>query len=110
MAPPAGIPDQYHVNGLPSAVSGGHVPYGISPSHGHTTDDVVANLNAGEFVIPRDVTAHLGTKFLYDLINKGRKERDKSHLATHGAAPPEKQGGGGEPSSGGQNFNMGGAI
>jgi hypothetical protein len=87
-----GIPDHYHVHGLPDAASGGHVPYGLSPSHGHTTDDVVANLNAGEFVIPRDVTHHYGHKFFYDLINKGRKEGLKQSMATRGPA----QAGGGE--------------
>ena len=62
------------MNGLPDAATGGHVPYELSPSHGHTTDDVVANLNAGEFVIPRRTVHHLGHKFLYDLIGKSDKE------------------------------------
>lgn len=58
---------------LADAVTGGHVPYEISPSHGHVTDDVHANLNAGEYVIPRDVTQHMGNKFFQDLIAKARK-------------------------------------
>lgn len=62
------------MNGLPDASTGGHVPYEMSPSHGHTTDDVVANLNAGEFVMPRRTTHHYGHKFMYDLIVKGDKE------------------------------------
>jgi hypothetical protein len=35
---------------------------------------VVANLNAGEFVLPRRTVHHLGHKFLYDLIGKSDKE------------------------------------
>lgn len=97
-----GIPDHYHIHGLPDAVSGGHIPYGISPSHGHTTDDVVANLNAGEFVIPRDITHHYGNKFFYDLINKGRKEGHKMSGETRGMPKADK--------GSSQNFNMGGAI
>ncbi len=34
----------------------------------------MANLNAGEFVIPRRVVHHLGHKALYDLIAKSDKE------------------------------------
>jgi hypothetical protein len=96
-----GIPDHYHVHGLPDAQSGGHVPYGVSPSHGHQTDDVVANLNAGEFVIPRDVTHFYGHKFFYDLINKGRKAGRTMSRDTRAMPPPSsKQNffGGGIPS------------
>jgi hypothetical protein len=55
--------------------SGGSVPRGASPSRGRQTDDVPARLNAGEFVIPRDVTQHFGTKHFQDLIKKSRQLR-----------------------------------
>jgi len=45
-----------------------------SPSGGAKTDDVHALLNEGEFVMPKDVTAWLGEKFLQNLINKSRQE------------------------------------
>jgi hypothetical protein len=105
-----GVLDAYHVHGLPDATSGGHVPYGISPSHGHVTDDVVANLNAGEFVFPRDVTQHYGHKALYGMINKARKEAHDQHgQARAGHSQPAGKSDS-KPSSDGQNFNMGGAI
>lgn len=43
-----------------------------SPSQGQVTDDVPAQLNAGEFVIPKDVTSWYGQKFMQDLIKKAR--------------------------------------
>jgi hypothetical protein len=98
---PSHVQDPYHVHGLPDAKSGGHVPYGLSPSHGHTVDDVVANLNAGEFVFPRDVTQHYGHKALYDMINKARKEMHGQVGEAQGKAPPK---------STKQNFNQGGGI
>lgn len=55
--------------------SGGQVPRGASPSQGRQTDDVKARLNAGEFVMPRDVVAHKGTEFFNNLISKSRKLR-----------------------------------
>jgi hypothetical protein len=55
--------------------SGGPVPRGASPSQGRQTDDVPARLNAGEFVIPRDVTQHFGTKHFQDTIKRSRQLR-----------------------------------
>lgn len=55
--------------------SGGPVPRSASPSQGRQTDDVPARLNAGEFVIPRDVTQHLGTQHFHKLIEKSRMAR-----------------------------------
>ncbi len=60
---------------IPNGTTGGPVPRGASPSQGRQTDDVPARLNAGEFVIPRDVTQHFGTKHFQDLIAKSRKLR-----------------------------------
>lgn len=55
--------------------SGGPVPRSASPSQGQVIDDVPARLNAGEFVIPRDVTSHLGTQHFHKLIEKSRMAR-----------------------------------
>jgi hypothetical protein len=54
---------------------GGDVSYADSPSNGAQTDDVNANLNAGEFVIPKDVSAWLGQEHFYKLMAKARKDR-----------------------------------
>jgi hypothetical protein len=61
---------------------GGPVPPTASPSNGAIPDDVPAQLdsgaparlNAGEFVIPKDVTGWLGEKGIQQLILKARKE------------------------------------
>jgi hypothetical protein len=63
--------------------TGGAVPRSASPSKGRQTDDISARLNAGEYVIPRDVVKHQGTKFFTDLIAKSRKLR----TGMTGAAP-----------------------
>jgi hypothetical protein len=65
------------------------VPYEVSPSHGHITDDVHANLNAGEFVIPRDVTGYMGQKFFQDVIKKARAANmsDPAHGSKSGGNP-----------------------
>jgi hypothetical protein len=55
--------------------TGGHVPSSASPSAGAQTDDVPARLNAGEFVIPKDVVAHKGTEFFNKMIAQSRKIR-----------------------------------
>ena len=55
--------------------TGGFVSKNLSPSSGSKTDDVNAKLNAGEFVIPKDVAAWEGKKFFYNLIAKARKMR-----------------------------------
>lgn len=64
--------------------TGGAVPRGASPSRGRVTDDVPARLNAGEFVIPRDVTAHRGPDFFRNLIRQSRMAR------TGMAGPPAR--------------------
>jgi hypothetical protein len=57
------------------ATDGGYIPTGFSPSNGAQTDDVKANLNVGEFVIPRDVTQWLGQAHFYKLMDQARKAR-----------------------------------
>ena len=62
------IPD-----GMPT--SGGFVPPQVSPSGGAQTDDVNAHLNAGEFVVPKDVSAWKGQEFFHKLIADSRNRR-----------------------------------
>jgi hypothetical protein len=57
------------------ATSGGFVSHDLSPSNGANTDDVSAQLNAGEFVVPKDVTAWLGQQHFYKLMAQARKAR-----------------------------------
>ncbi len=104
-------PHPYHMNGLPDASTGGHVPYELSPSHGHTTDDVVANLNAGEFVLPRRTVHHLGHKFLYDIIAKSDKEMGL-HPQSVGPSKiaPNSGAGKAREAAESQNFSSGGGI
>ena len=60
---------------LPNPTTGGHVPMQASPSMGQNTDDVNARLNAGEFVVPRDVAAWKGQEFFQKLIDESRRKR-----------------------------------
>jgi hypothetical protein len=55
--------------------TGGQVPPSASPSQGIQTDDVPANLNEGEFVVPRDVAKWKGEEFFQKLIAQSRKAR-----------------------------------
>lgn len=57
------------------ATVGGFVSNELSPSAGAQTDDVDARLNAGEFVIPKDVAAWKGQEFFYKLMAQARKMR-----------------------------------
>ena len=57
---------------------GGAIPMSASPSRGRQTDDVRAQLNAGEFIMPKDVTSWYGEKFLQQLIQKAKIEKDKA--------------------------------
>jgi hypothetical protein len=56
------------------ATSGGFVSRELSPSGGSQTDDVNAQLNVGEFVIPKDVAKWKGREFFYKLIQQARKQ------------------------------------
>lgn len=67
----------------------GAIPDGMSPSGGEQIDDIPANLNAGEFVIPEDVVSWFGEKHMYSLIEKSHKERDEAKQTT--GAIPEMQ-------------------
>jgi len=80
-------------------IGGGAVPAEMSPSNGAAIDDVdavapggPAKLNAGEFVVPRDVTAWYGEKFMQNLIQKARTEKEGA------AAKPQQKPAGPAPS------------
>lgn len=68
---------------------GGIVPDELSPSGGAIPDDITAQvgdggqaqINAGEFVIPKDVAAWLGQKEMQKLILKSRKEMGDPNAA-----------------------------
>jgi hypothetical protein len=77
---PAGIPMPASMPGsMPGATTGGKVPMQASPSRGQQTDDVSARLNAGEFVVPKDVAAWKGHEFFQKLIAQSRKARMQGH-------------------------------
>ena len=63
---------------------GGFVPPSMSPSAGRRVDDIPAvvpqtggraQINAGEFVLPRDVVAWKGQEFFQKMIEQARKAR-----------------------------------
>jgi len=73
---------------------GGGVPQSASPSNGVNVDDVPANLNAEEFVIPRDVARWKGEEFFHKEIAKSRAMRAKAAATvgpTLGPARPVNQ-------------------
>ena len=49
-----------------------------SPTNGQQTDDVKAQLNAGEFIMPKDVTSWYGEKFFQGMIAKAQNEKSKA--------------------------------
>lgn len=80
------IPDD--AGDLPdNATTGGFVSHAMSPSGGADTDDVEAKVNAGEFVVPRDVTEWKGHEFFQKLI-------DQSRMARQGGSAKPTMGGG----------------
>lgn len=64
--------------GLTPEVSQGDVPNMVppeaSPSGGENIDDVHAQVQVGEFIMPQDVTSWYGEKFMQNLIKKAREE------------------------------------
>ena len=65
----------YSSGGAIDLQGGGQAPEDASPSQGQDTDDIQANVNADEFVIPKDVALWKGQEFFQNLINKSRKAR-----------------------------------
>lgn len=70
------------------ATTGGAIPHSASPSNGATTDDVPARLNAGEFVLPKDVVAWKGEEFLQKLIDNSRKAKEAAPAKPQMTAVP----------------------
>jgi hypothetical protein len=60
------------------SAEGGAIPMSASPTSGRAVDDVSAQLTAGEFVIPKDVTSWYGEKFFQNLIQKAQGEKGKA--------------------------------
>jgi hypothetical protein len=75
----------------PEPTQGGFVSRELSPSGGSKVDDVNARLNAGEFVIPKDVATWKGKEWFYKLIAQARKAR------SGGGQPQKAQTGYGAP-------------
>jgi len=72
------------------ATQGGYVPKQASPSGGINVDDVPANLNAEEFVIPRDVARWKGEEFWHKEIAKSRAARAKAAASVGPTAGPPR--------------------
>jgi hypothetical protein len=66
-------PSQPQGTVMPMDHQGVSVDPSMSPSQGAIPDDVPARLNAGEFVIPRDVVAYKGEEFFQRTIQSARK-------------------------------------
>lgn len=89
--------------------TGGFVPRQASPSGGVNVDDVPANLNAEEFVIPRDVARWKGEEFWHKEIAKSRAARAKAQQDVGPTMGPP-QAAGQQPSFNSQSAAHGGAI
>ncbi len=63
--------------GIADGTTGGFVSRHLSPSGGAETDDIPAQLNADEFVMPRDVVKWKGQEFFQKLIDQARQARQK---------------------------------
>jgi hypothetical protein len=75
---------------LTSEVEGENmVPPEASPSGGAEVDDVTAQVSAGEFVVPKDVTAWYGEKFMQKLIEKARMEMTQRTAEPQMSAVPQ---------------------
>lgn len=70
--------------------TGGGVPPSASPSGGQQTDDVNAHLNAGEFVLPKDIVAWKGQEFFQKLIMDARSKMGAG--PAHGKPTPAAPG------------------
>jgi hypothetical protein len=74
--------------GMTPWAKGGYVPDELSPTHGNKVDDVPANLNAGEFIIPKDIVEWKGKEFFYKLMAQTRKLRATSDDKGQSAKSP----------------------
>ena len=57
---------------------GGAIPVSSSPSNGRVSDDVPAQLTAGEFVFPKDVMQWKGEEWAQKQIEKAREDKGKA--------------------------------
>ena len=88
-----GNPSGFSFAGGGDATQGGYVSRQASPSGGINVDDVPANLNAEEFVIPRDVARWKGEEFWHKEIAKSRMARAKAAQSVGPTAgPPQAPG------------------
>jgi hypothetical protein len=69
------------------ATQGGRVPMEASPSGGRAVDDVPAALNAGEFVVPKDVVSWKGEEFFQKEIQKARQAKSTAPARPSPGAP-----------------------
>jgi BMFP domain-containing protein YqiC len=67
---------------------GGPVSASASPSGGAQTDDVKANINVGEFIIPKDIVQKLGTDHFHKMLIKTR-EKSAELVKQSGAIPTQ---------------------
>lgn len=74
---------------VPEVTSGGNVPVEASPSRGAAIDDIDAKLNAGEFVVPKDVVSWKGEEFFQKLIDGSRKSRETAPAKPSYAIAPQ---------------------
>lgn len=77
------------VSAAPAPGGANMVPPEASPSGGAAVDDVTAQVSAGEFVVPKDVTAWYGEKYMQGLIDKARKEMQTKTAAPTMGPPPQ---------------------
>lgn len=71
-----GQPKRYAEGGpVPDEHQGIPITPQMSPSRGIATDDVPAQLNAGEFVVPKETVQWLGEKHFQKLIEKSKEEK-----------------------------------
>ena len=85
------VPDEMTPGGMGIPDEGGPVGHHLSPSGGQETDDVPAWLNAGEFVIPKDVVEWKGEEFFHKLIAQTGQQKQRA-IAESGAVPGTKSG------------------
>lgn len=95
---------------VPPPSTGGRVTPNMSPSRGAQTDDIPARLNAGEYVIPRDVAAWKGHEFFDRLIAKSRQARATTQVKPQTGQPLPNQNRPTFRSQGVQGAAPGGAI
>lgn len=110
MPTPGAMPGSFAQGGIPSpmATTGGHVNRNLSPSHGAQVDDIPAQLNADEFVMPRDVAKYYGQKTFQDMILKARRA-----MGSHDQSPAKPSMGvaqGGPPRFVSQHMQGGGSA